>query len=108
MVLGQVARDAKSNEITAIPKLRKLLDIKDAVVTIDAGGCHKKSAGQIVDRGGHYLLQLKGTQGTLHNDTVTLFDQCLTDDCRGISYSTAATTDGGHGRIEQRQLLISR
>ena len=104
MVLGQLATDAKSNEITAIPKLMKLLDLKDAVVTIDAGGCHKKIAQQIVDQGGHYILQLKGNQGTLHKETVMLFDQCLTDDCRGISYSTAATTNGGHGRIEERRI----
>jgi len=104
MALGQLATDAKSNEITAIPKLMKLLDLKDAVVTIDAGGCHKKIAQQIVDQGGHYILQLKGNQGTLHKETVMLFDQCLTDDCRGISYSTAATTDGGHGRIEERRI----
>lgn len=104
MVLGQLATDAKSNEITAIPKLMKLLDLKDAVVTIDAGGCHKKIAEQIVDQGGHYILQLKGNQGTLHKETVMLFDQCLTDDCRGISYSTAATTNGGHGRIEERRI----
>ena len=104
MVLGQLATDAKSNEITAIPKLMKLLDLKDAVVTIDAGGCHKKIAQQIVDQGGHYILQLKGNQGSLHKETVMLFDQCLTDDCRGISYSTAATTNGGHGRIEERRI----
>ena len=104
MVLGQVATDAKSNEITAIPELMKLLDLQGAVVTIDAGGCHKKIAQQIVAQGGDYILQLKGNQGTLHKETVELFDQCLTDDCRGIAYSTAATTDKGHGRIEQRRI----
>ncbi len=104
MVLGQLATDAKSNEITAIPKLLELLDLNGAVVTIDAAGCQKKIAEQIVDQGGHYILQLKGNQGSLHNETVMLFDQCLTDDCRSISYSTAATTNGGHGRIEQRRI----
>lgn len=104
MVLGQIATDAKSNEITAIPELLKLLDITDAVVTIDAAGCQKKIAQQIVDQGGHYILQLKGNQGTLHSETAMLFDQCLTDDCRGISYSTAATTEKGHGRIEERRI----
>jgi predicted transposase YbfD/YdcC len=104
MVLGQVATDEKSNEITAIPQLLKLLDIKGAVVTMDAGGCHKKIAQQIVDQGGHYLIQLKGNQGTLHKETIELFDNCLTDDCHGISYSTAVTTDKGHGRIEQRRI----
>jgi predicted transposase YbfD/YdcC len=104
MVLGQVATDAKSNEITAIPQLLKLLDVQGAVITIDAAGCQKKIAAAIVEQGGDYLLQLKGNQGGLHDETVTLFDQCLTDDCHGIAYSTAATTNGGHGRIEERRL----
>jgi len=104
LVLGQIATDAKSNEITAIPELLKLLDITDAVVTIDAAGCQKKIAQRIVEQGGHYLLQLKGNQGGLHQETVALFDQCLTDDCHGVAYRTAKTLNKGHGRIEQRQL----
>jgi predicted transposase YbfD/YdcC len=104
LVLGQVATDAKSNEITAIPELLKLLDVRDAVVTLDAAGCQKKIAQQIVDQGGHYLLQLKGNQGSLYEETVLLFDQCLTDDCHGVSYTTAKTLEKGHGRIEERQL----
>ncbi|MDK1104415.1 MAG: ISAs1 family transposase, partial [Actinomycetota bacterium] len=104
MVLGQLATDAKSNEITAIPKLLKLLDLDEAVVTIDAAGCQKKIARQIVDQGGDYILQLKGNQGGLHDETVMLFDQCLRDDCHGIAYTTAATTNGGHGRIEHRRI----
>ena len=104
MVLGQLATDAKSNEITAMPKLLKLLDIDGAVVTIDAAGCQKKIARQIVDQGGDYVLQLKGNQGGLHAETVLLFDQCLREDCLGIVYHTAATTNGGHGRIEQRRI----
>ncbi len=104
MVLGQLATDAKSNEITAIPELLTLLGLQEAVVTIDAAGCQKKIAQQIVEQGGHYLLQLKGNQGSLHDETVMLFDQCLTEDCRGIRYSTARTVDKGHGRIEERRL----
>ena len=104
LVLGQIATDAKSNEITAIPELLKLLDITGAVVTIDAAGCQKKIARQIVEQGGHYILQLKGNQGTLHAETVRLFDECLTDDCHGIAYSTAKSLDKGHGRIEHRRL----
>ena len=104
MVLGQLAVDAKSNEITAIPKLLKLLDVKGAVVTIDAIGCQKKIAETIIDQGADYVLQLKGNQGSLHEETTELFDQCLTDDCHGIAYTTAKTTNGGHGRIEQRQI----
>jgi predicted transposase YbfD/YdcC len=104
MVLGQLATDAKSNEITAIPELLKLLDLSGAVVTIDAAGCQKKIAERIVEQGGHYVLGLKGNQGGLHAETVTLFDQCLRDDCYGIAYSDATTTDGGHGRIEERRI----
>lgn len=104
LVLGQLATEAKSNEITAIPELLKLLDLEGAVVTIDAGGCHKKIAERIVDQGGDYLLQLKGNQGTLHQETVDLFDHCLTDDCRGIAYRTAKTVNKGHGRLEERQI----
>jgi predicted transposase YbfD/YdcC len=104
MVLGQIATDAKSNEITAIPKLLKLLDIDGAVVTIDAAGCQKKIARQIVDQGADYVLQLKGNQGGLHSETVELFDECLRDDCHGIAYSAATTTNGGHGRIERRTI----
>ena len=104
MVLGQLATDAKSNEITAIPRLLKLLDLDGAVVTIDAAGCQKKIAEQIVKQGGDYILQLKGNQGGLYDETVMLFEQCLRDDCYGIAYATAATTNGGHGRIEQRRI----
>jgi predicted transposase YbfD/YdcC len=104
MVLGQLAVDAKSNEITAIPKLLKLLDLQDAVVTIDAIGCQKKIAEAIIDQGADYVLQLKGNQNSLHQETAQLFDQCLTDDCHGIAYATAKTTNGGHGRIEERRI----
>ena len=104
MILGQLTTDIKSNEITAIPKLMKLLDLNGAVVTIDAMGCQKAIARQIVDQGGDYLLQLKGNQGGLYDETTVLFDQCLRDDCLGISYTTAHTTNGGHGRIEQRRI----
>jgi predicted transposase YbfD/YdcC len=107
LVLGQVATDAKSNEITAIPELLKLLDLAGAVVTIDAIGCQKKIAAQIADQGGDYLLQLKGNQGGLHDETALLFDQCLRDDCLGIPYTTAATTNGGHGRVEQRRIWVT-
>ena len=85
----------------------KLLDLKGAVVTIDAMGCQKEIAAAIIDQGGDYLLQLKGNQGGLHDETVLLFDQGLRDDCLGIASATAATTNGGHGRIEQRRLWVT-
>jgi predicted transposase YbfD/YdcC len=104
MVLGQLATDAKSNEITAIPELLKLLDLSGAVVTIDAAGCQKKIVERIVEQGGDYVLGLKGNQGGLHAETVMLFDQCLRDDCYGMPYTTDVTTNGGHGRIEERRI----
>jgi len=104
MVLGQIAADEKSNEITAIPRLLKLIDIADAVVTIDAMGCQKEIARTIIQEKGDYILQLKGNQGGLHDETVALFDQCLRDDCLGIAYTTAKTINKGHGRIEQRTI----
>jgi predicted transposase YbfD/YdcC len=104
MVLGQVATDDKSNEITAIPRLLKLIDITGAVVTIDAMGCQKQIAATIVAEGGDYVLQLKGNQGGLHDETVELFDQCLRDDCLGVAYTTATTINKGHGRIETRTI----
>jgi predicted transposase YbfD/YdcC len=102
LVLGQVATDEKSNEITAIPQLLKLIDVSNAVVTIDAMGCQKDIAKTIVDEGGQYVLQLKGNQGGLHDETIQLFDQCLRDDCLGIETTTARTIHKGHGRLEQR------
>jgi predicted transposase YbfD/YdcC len=104
MVLGQLAIDAKGNEIMAILELLKLLDLSGAVVTIDAAGRQKKIATQVVAQGSHYVLQRKGNQGGLHAETVTLFNQCLRDDCCGIAYSSAETTDGDPGRIEERRI----
>lgn len=108
LVLGQLATDAKSNEITAIPRLLKLLDLTDTVVSIDAMGCQKKIARQIVEQGGDYLLQLKGNQGGLHEEVALLFDRCLRDDCLGVPYATAETVDGGHGRVERRRIWTTR
>jgi len=104
MVLGQIACDTKSNEITAIPKLLELLDLNGAVVTTDAMGCQKRIAKAIIDGGGDYILQLKGNHGSLHENAVELFDKCIHDDCYNIKYATASQTDGGHGRVEERTL----
>src|SRR5664279_1813439 len=72
MVLGQIATDEKSNEITAVPKLLAMLSLKGTIVTMDALNCQRAIAQQIVDQGGDYVLALKGNQGTLHGD-VALF-----------------------------------
>src|SRR3954447_20947855 len=73
LVLAQVATAEKSNEITAIPELLRLLDLRGATVSIDAMGCQREIAAQIVEGGGHYLLGLKGNQGLLHDDVRLFF-----------------------------------
>ena len=101
LALGQVAVDDKSNEITALPTLLRMLSLKDAVVTADAMACQREIATQITEQGGAYVLALKGNQGTLLED-VTLF---LNDPA--VERTTAQTTDGDHGRVEVRQAAVS-
>ena len=102
MVLGQIATDAKSNEITAVPKLLAMLSLKGTIVTVDALNCQRAIAQQIVDQGGDYALALKGNQATLHDD-VRLF----LDDPSRADGVTAQTVDGDHGRIETRTASVS-
>jgi hypothetical protein len=71
LVLGQIATDAKSNEITAVPKLLKMLSLEGCVVTVDALNCQREIARQVVDQKADYVLALKGNQGTLHEDVRT-------------------------------------
>src|SRR3954451_6457773 len=68
LLLGQVAVDGKSNEITAVPKLLELLSLKGCIVTADALNCQRLIAAQVVEQGGDYVLALKGNQGSLHDD----------------------------------------
>jgi predicted transposase YbfD/YdcC len=103
LVLGQVAVDAKSNEITALPVLIKLLDLTDCIVTIDAMGCQTEIAAAIVDQGGDYVLALKGNQGTLHQEVEALFAQARATDFQAIAHDTYRTLEKDHGRIEERR-----
>jgi len=103
LVLAQTATAAKSNEITAIPELLKLLDLRGATVSIDAMGCQREIAQQILDGGGHYLLGLKGNQGTLHDDVRLFFEQPP----KGETFATHEDTDKGHGRIEIRRCEVT-
>jgi predicted transposase YbfD/YdcC len=100
LVLGQVKTDAKSNEITAIPELLKLLDIKGCIVTIDAMGCQRKIASEIINRDGDYVLALKGNQAHLHQAVKTYFESTDFDITTHDFYETI---DGDHGRIETRR-----
>ena len=100
--LGQVACDDKSNEITAIPELLKLIDLKGAIITIDAMGTQKEIARQIVDAEADYLLALKGNQGTLYAAVTDYIDQHLDDDFAGIGARRHTVTETLHGKTETR------
>ena len=95
LVLAQIANDAKSNEITAVPKLLEMLSLKGSIITADALNCQRAIARQIVDQGGDYVLALKGNQGTLYDDVSTFLD----DPAREATAS-AQTVDADHGSIE--------
>jgi predicted transposase YbfD/YdcC len=101
--LGQVACAEKSNEITAIPELLRLVDIKGAIVTIDAMGTQKAIARQIVDGGADYVLALKGNQETLHQAVIGYIDEQLEGDLADAQEHV--TTETGHGREETRTYL---
>jgi len=103
MVLGQLACDAKSNEITAIPRLLELLDLRDAVVSIDAMGCQKAIAAQIVKQKGDYLLAVKDNQPTLHEAVAFYFDEAIQAGWKGLRHRFARDVYGDHGRIETRR-----
>jgi predicted transposase YbfD/YdcC len=108
LVLGQVKTETKSNEVTAIPELLKKLDLVGSIVTIDAMGCQKKIAQQIIKQGGDYVFNLKGNQMTLHKD-IALFLESYVDknQCSKSVIHTTETVDGDHGRIETRKYWIT-
>lgn len=104
--LGQVATDAKSNEITAIPELLELLDLKGAVVTIDAMGCQKDIAARIVDGGGKYVLAVKENQPHLYEDVVRAFDEALETGEPGIDFTECQTEGPRKSRRETRTCCV--
>jgi predicted transposase YbfD/YdcC len=106
LTLGQVAVDAKSNEITAIPRLLKLLDIHGALVTIDAMGCQKAIARKVLDGGGDYVLSVKDNQPHLLADIQESVNRALDRGREGVDYETWQSEDRGHGRQETRSYLI--
>lgn len=101
LVLGQYKTNEKSNEITAIPELLKMLEISGCIVTIDAMGTQKEIAQTIISKEADYILALKGNQGSL-NDDVSLYFETESKDLE-----TYKTTDCSHGRIEKRQYFVS-
>jgi predicted transposase YbfD/YdcC len=102
LVLGQIATDAKSNEITAVPKLLDMLSLKGCIVTVDALNCQREIARKIVAQGGDYALALKGNQGTLHADVLRYLD-----DPEAVTVVARPVVEGDHGRIETRVSMVS-
>ena len=108
LTLGQLAVDGKSNEITAIPKLLETLDLEDCVVTIDAAGCQKEIAEKIVDKGGDYVLALKGNHPTMHEEVVDYFLEQHEADPSDREARYHRTAERGHGRTETRETFVAR
>jgi predicted transposase YbfD/YdcC len=107
MVLGQVATEAKSNEITAIPQLLAMLQLAGATVTIDAMGCQREIAAQIIGQKAHYILAVKENQPNLHQQVKTLLDEAILDNFSDMSHGFYEQTNKGHGRIEKRRVWVT-
>jgi predicted transposase YbfD/YdcC len=103
--LGQVACAEKSNEITAIPELLRLVDIKGTIITIDAMGTQKAIAAQIVDSGADYVLALKGNQETLHQQVIDYVEEQMKSDFADAQARRHITKEKGHGREEIRSYI---
>lgn len=99
--LGQLATDEKSNEITAIPQLIDNIDIKGAVITIDAAGCQRAIAEKIIAGKGDYVLALKGNQGTLHDAVIDYILKHMENDFADINCRSFTEKLKGHGRNDE-------
>lgn len=104
LILGQLSTDAKSNEITAIPLLLRMLDIHGATVTIDAAGCQKNIAKDIREQGGNYILALKGNQGNLHAETENFFLQAVEVSPEEADCDFYFNEEKNRGRLERREI----
>jgi predicted transposase YbfD/YdcC len=107
IVLGQLATDAKSNEIKAIPLLLALLDIEGSVITIDAAGCQKNIAKDIRERGGDYVLALKGNQSGLHDEVANFFEQVVLVSPEDAQCDYYVSEEKSRGRLEKREIWCS-
>lgn len=106
MVLGQTRTETHSNEITAIPELLKALELEGCTVTIDAMGCQKNIAQQVVEKGADYLLAVKTNQGELHENIKDLFGCCERTGWDGVVYSHHQQVGKDHGRLERRECWV--
>jgi len=103
LVLAQVAVDGKSNEITALPLLLEMLDLRGCTVTIDAIGCQTAIARKIVEQGADYVLTVKANQGRLYEAVQEAFQLAEADGFAGVAHDRERTVEKGHGRIETRR-----
>ena len=107
IVLGQQRVDEKSNEITAVPELLDLIDVKGCIITSDAMSCQKNTVKKICEKNCDYVICLKGNQETLHDDVKLYFETALADPQLYSFDKTKPETEKGHGRIETRQYFLS-
>ncbi len=106
LVLGQVKVDEKSNEITAIPELLKVLELSGCIVTIDAIGCQKEIVKLITQKDADYVITLKKNQENLYDEVEKLFQSGISTGFQGIEHSTYKTEERGHGRHEIRHYVM--
>jgi predicted transposase YbfD/YdcC len=109
VVLGQLATDCKSNEITAIPRLLAMMTLAGRTVTIDAMGCQREIARQIIAQQGHYILAVKENQPTLHEKVKGLLDEAILENFKGMSHGFFQQTQetNNHGRVETRRVWVT-
>jgi len=111
LVLGQTAVNAKTNEITAIPELLTMLDIENSIITLDAMGCQKEIAKQIIHQKADYILALKGNHSGMQKELEAWWHKCEREGLTKDNYSEYTKITIGHGRVETRtceQLLIDK
>lgn len=108
IALGQVATDAKSNEITAIPVLLEQLELSKTIVTIDAMGCQKNIVEQVVLGGGDCVIAVKDNQPNLKDAIESFFAEQIERDLEGLQYRRHETREQGHGRLDERTYYITR
>ena len=108
LVLGQLKTKEKSNEITAIPELLKTLNLKGNIITIDAMGCQKKIAKQIIIQEGDYVFNLKANQPKLHKNISSFLDENFdSKDIKNDFFDKHEVTNNNHGRIESRSYFVT-
>jgi predicted transposase YbfD/YdcC len=107
LVLGQVKVKEKSNEITAIPELLRNLELTGCIVTIDAMGCQKTIATEIINSDANYVLALKGNHETIHQEVADYFEDALKNNFKTIEYDFIESVEKNHGRLETRRFWIT-